>query len=242
MFECQVFSIKNDNFARFYLAVTFKRHSKANVTSHEESFDAIVEHNLISVVVQQLINANLVVFFCVFEEWNHVAKMLKFRQFCALEKLLTTKSLHCLNDRFHFRCWCVSVRKKPRIFLSKLQALLKKLFCAVEPKWVNFEVTCEQHFICGCEKTHENLLLRVFNSWKLFSLKLKVNFFFLRWECRNIWNILFYLSFGEGETECVSSFEIQQLFPVFPRRLSLFGVSTFCWKFWICFGQSLNWN
>lgn len=38
----------------------------------------------------------------------------------------------------------------------------------------------------------------------------------------------FHLSFGEGETECVSNSGILKLFPLFPRRLGLFGVSTFC--------------
>lgn len=75
MLERQVFCVENNNFASFNIVVTFNGSSETNITRHKESFDAIVEDDFVAVIIQQLINADFMVFFCILEEWNHVAKM-----------------------------------------------------------------------------------------------------------------------------------------------------------------------
>jgi hypothetical protein len=71
--ECQVSHVEDDNLTRLEIAVVINRQSKADVAAHEISFDAVVEIDIVRVVVEQLVDAYFVVFLCVLEQGNHIA-------------------------------------------------------------------------------------------------------------------------------------------------------------------------
>lgn len=73
MFESQVFHVEDYNFAGFDFTVIRDGRYEANVAGHKKSFHAIIEHDGARVVVEQLVDADFVVFLRVFEQWNHVA-------------------------------------------------------------------------------------------------------------------------------------------------------------------------
>lgn len=73
MFESQVFHVEDYNFAGFDFPVIRDCRNEANITAHEESFHAIIEYDVSRVVVEQLIDADFVIFLSVFKQRNHVA-------------------------------------------------------------------------------------------------------------------------------------------------------------------------